>query len=159
MANRKFKSIEDYFDYINKILEECVKEIGVQMKTELQDYLFENWYKKYTPSEYIRSFNLLDSVKYSLIKQNGKIIVKVYYDENSIIPEYMEDSYWNRHMSLSGEDVSNDVPYYIEYGNGDNKLFKYNGIHAMKSLLRYAEQTATIKLAILLNTKYGISIK
>ena len=159
MATKKFSSLFAYYDYVDKQLKFCMNEIFIQLKNEMKDYLFQNWYKKYTPTQYNRTFNLLDSITFKLEKQgNASYVVKVGYDTDLIHAEYDEYSFFNQHMSMGGEDVSDIVPYYIEKGNGKNPYFMYKGIGVLEYMREYMEERATAKLAFLLHQK-GITIK
>ena len=80
MATKKFQTLNAYYNYINKQLESCMKEVGRQLRDEMKDYLFQKWYKEYTPEEYNRSFNLLDSIEFELLKTGSTIAVKVGYN-------------------------------------------------------------------------------
>ena len=157
MATKKFQTLNAYYNYINKQLESCMKEVGRQLRDEMKDYLFQKWYKAYTPEEYNRSFNLLDSIEFELLKTGSTIAVKVGYNTDLIKPEYDEYSYWNQHMSMDGQDVSDVLPYYIEFGNGKNLYYRYDGIGVLEYMRKYMEDNATVKLATLLHLK-GIKI-
>ena len=157
MATKKFQTLNDYYNYVNKQLEICMDEVGRQLKMEFQNQVFEKVYKARNPKEYERTFNLLDSVQYKLTNTNGVIKVELYYDTDLIKSEYNEYSYWNQHMSLSGEDVSKDIPYYTEYGN-KSPIYSYKGAYIVKYMREYMEERATAKLAYLLYKK-GITIK
>ena len=39
---KKFQNLSSYFNYVDKILEKCMKEVGVQLKNEMANYIFEN---------------------------------------------------------------------------------------------------------------------
>ena len=154
---KKFQNLSSYFNYVDKILEKCMKEVGVQLKNEMANYIFEKVYRERTPEEYVRTFQILDSITYNLDGSNGTYKVKVGYDTDLIKPEYNEDSFFNSHMSLSGEDVSDITPYFIEKGNGRNPYKHYDGVNALRFMKEYIEDYATVKLAVLLHQK-GIKI-
>ena len=156
MATKKFQTLNDYCNYVNKQLEKCMDEVGRQMKVEVQNLIFEKIYRTRNPKEYERTFNFLNSIQYKFTNNNGKFQVEVYYDTDLIKAEYNEYSYWNQHMSLSGEDVSKDIPYYMEYGN-KSPIYSYEGAYIMKEMKEYAEQNYAVKLATLLHQR-GIKI-
>ena len=159
MATKKFQTLNDYCNYVNKQLEKCMDEVGRQLKNEMANYIFEKVYRTRTPKEYERTFQILDSITYKLEKQgNGSYAVRVGYDTNLITPKYEDSSFFNVHMSLSGEDMSDITPYFIEKGNGVNPYKHYDGVNALEFMCKYMEDYATVKLATLLHQK-GIKIK
>lgn len=154
---KKFKNLSDYYDYIDKSLKKAMKDIGEEVKLELQDYIWENWYKTYNPKEYERTFDFLNCVTFNVGKSNGKYVAIVYYDTSKIKAEYNEYSYWNNHMSLSGEDVSEYIPRWIEKGQKSH-VYSYNGVEPIRNIVKWCEENYKEKLKSYLNG-YGLKIQ
>lgn len=156
---RKFKTLNEYFNYIEKQLKVCIKEIAEQYKNEFADYVFTHWYKARTPEEYNRTFEMLDSISYEMNFKGGKVSARLYMDTSKIHAEYDEYSLWNQHMSISQNDVSDIIPEWINYGNNKpNSAFKYKGIDYIDYMVKYANQHLLTDLAILMKLR-GINIK
>ena len=156
---KKFRTLNEYFNYIEKQLKICMKEIANKYRLEMADYVFTNLYKKRTPEEYLRTFQTLDAITYDMSIKNGKIQAKIFIDSNKIDPIYEGDSFWNQHMSISQKDVSDIIPEWINYGNDKpNSAFKYKGIDYIDYMVKYANQHLLTDLAILMKLR-GINIK
>jgi hypothetical protein len=142
-----FKSIKELNKYIEKkYIEEFIKKIGKEVYEILYHEVQTEWYQRngviWTPSDYERSMQLLQSVTCSPVFKNGsEYSVKIYYDTDKIQPMYgTDDKPWTRHMSVVDySDVSEAIPYYIEYGN-NSSIYEYQGVHPVKNVLEQLDE-------------------
>lgn len=112
-----------------------VEEIGKQIKEMLRKNVQELWYERsYTPTNYTRTFELIDSITVTDVERvpDGYQVV-IYFDTDKINPyPPAQEGEWPRHQSITdGADVSAYIPQWIEFGQ-NSPLFSYEGVHAMQ---------------------------
>lgn len=142
-----FKSIKELNKYIErKYIEEFIKKIGKEVYNILYNEVRVEWYQRngidWEPKDYERTFQLLNSITCSPVFRNGnEYLVKIYYDTDKIQPMFgTEDKPWTRHMSIiNHKDVSEAIPYYIEYGN-NSPIYEYQGVHPVKNTLEQLDE-------------------
>lgn len=139
--------------YLNRHIGIALQQTGKDVEKLVYDYIMENWYI-YTPNEYLRTYQFINSLRVSkVIETNGRYYVSIYFDTSAIRASSVNDSRWNQHMSIHGEDVSGAIPLWIEEGNNPNNknpIYEYDGIHMMKNV---SQQNLKILQSITLHLK------
>jgi hypothetical protein len=129
-----FDSYESLFAYINRSIKISLQQIGKEVEKLITDFILENWYNEHTPQEYLRTYQMVNSLRVGQVKQIGdNYSVELYFDTSEIQANEVTDSMWNQHMSLSKTDVSEWIPYDIEYGQ-NSPIYSYKGIHMMENM-------------------------
>ena len=92
----EFKSLKDMQNYIASQMKEVAKkELSKVVFTEIKKFVKQNVYTAYHPSQYDRTYQLLNSVTIGELESSGKsIICSVYFDPNKIKP-VSTDNFWN----------------------------------------------------------------
>lgn len=149
---------KEFDKLLKKSASEIMDRIGQDTVNKLKVYIRLYWYDRYSPTDYDRTYSLLNSVSY---KVEGNT-VKIYIDENKLI--HATQSGWNQHMSFDGEDFSAGLIEFIENGRFDSGKTgtKTNprigkGSKAIEKTLRwlnkYINQEVKRQLSIVLGTK------
>jgi len=155
---KTFKNLNQLNKYINKLLKKAMDDVGLEVAKELGDYVFKNWYQaRGNPSDYNRTFELLESVKFQTMVSQGKIFTEVFFDPDLINPMYDEYSSWNQHMSLSQEDITESIVGWIEYGQS-SKLYSYDGIHMVENVREWCKKRYR-SLLIKEMKKFGVKLE
>ena len=155
---KTFKNLNQINNHVNKILKTSMDEVGKQVAKELGDYVFKNWYQaRGTPKDYNRTFQLLESVSFQAMVSQGKVSTEVFFDPDLIDSMYDEYSSWNQHMSLSQEDMTENIVGWIEKGQ-NSSLYSYKGIHMVENVRNWAK-TNYRKILIKEMKKNGINLK
>ena len=129
-VNQITKAIEPYI--IN-----ALQEVANNVKQKLIDTVNDRMYEAWTPDRYSRTLELLNSISTTNVaKVYGRYIVKIYYDTTKIHP-YMVDGQWNKHADFYGNDVSEYIPLWIEYGTENNKHYEHDGISAIEDVFEW----------------------
>ena len=127
-----FQSVEALYSYVQNQILIGAESVGEHIKELLKDYVDTMWYSVHTPEEYHRTMQFINSISVKTpILIGNTIQVEVYFDEGKIAPSMDNRGFWNQHMGVNGEDVSGNIPRYIEEGN-NSSLYSYNGIHMTK---------------------------
>lgn len=93
---------------LNKIKQKCYELV----RNLLMDTVYSN-----TNYEYERTMDLYNSVTVNTIRDGSThVSFEVFIDSSKIDANPVEDSKWNQHMSMDGEDVSEELPVWIEEG-------------------------------------------
>lgn len=142
----------------HEALEEVATETLVQWKGLIKRRVYEQGRLKSDPSNqyYKRTSQLLDSLELNWI---SPLEVVLDYNTDKILPSMMIDKYsFNRHVSFSGIDWSEAIPHFAELGNGDSKIYSYEGVHAHEDICNTLVKSYSIMLSEALK-KRGIPIK
>ena len=156
----EFKSLKDMQNYIASQMKEVAKkELSKVVFTELKKFVKQNVYSAYNPSQYDRTYQLLNSVTIGELESSGKSIVcSVYFDPNKIKPAFA-DNFWNQHRSVFDYDtdkkhnapINEMIPYYMNYGTDspvyshDETLFLEETIKSLNSGLLRSELIKFLK--------------
>ena len=145
-----FKSIVQLQKYAeeqaHKALEKVANEVLEEWKALVKKRVYEENILKADPSNnfYERTNQLLDSLE---LKWINPLLVELSYNTEKILPSMMLDRHsFNRHTSFSGEDWSDVIPYFIEMGNGNSRIYSYEGIHAFDDMIKMLKQSFSIRL-------------
>lgn len=128
-----FKQLEVYLEKQVKIaLDECAEQTLEKLKFHVENRLYDAW----TPKQYERTMELLNCIsKTSVAKVYGSYVCKIFYDTIKIHP-YIRDGVWNSHSDIYGENTSEYIPLWIEYGV-DGSLYDREGIYAIEDTFEW----------------------
>ena len=136
---KTFKSVSEVKKYMNNKIIKILNEIAQGVKEELYDKVKERLYDAWTPKQYERTEELLDSIsKTEVYQEKGFYCVKIFYDTDKIFPHTVEGK-WGQHESFYKEDISEHLPLWIEEGTKDNP-FPRKGINAMSDEKKWIEE-------------------
>lgn len=161
-----FKDLKSLFSYINKNLKFSLQEVGQQVEQIIKDYIMEHLYNAYTPSDYSRTYDFINSLSVKKVQQsNNGYIVELFFDTNRIISYEVEDRYWNQHMNIDGSDTWNGekinewIPIWLEKGVSGS-LWDRDGIDSMKNVKNELEATGKhIKMIVDILKKKGFKVE
>lgn len=145
---------------IQKISEEALQEVVDMYVRKWRDLVARSYEDNFrtnghTPYNYGRTGDVWSSIGSFPIEIYGTSMSMTFgYDTSEISPAF--EGGWNAHMSIYGEDVSKDMPYWIEKGT-TSKIYSYEGIEAIDYLTEYIKRNyqRDIKRAL---QKRGLSI-
>jgi hypothetical protein len=159
------KNYSQIEQYIMKQLEESMRLLANDVKSIVKDYIYKNLYLTYSPHEYQRTGNFLESLDVKVKRKGNQIEAEIFFNTDFMEMNYMEDSYWNQHMSVDGSEtwkgdkISNWIPVFLEYGV-KNSLWDRDGIRSMENIQEYLETTKYhLKQIIALLKSKGIVAK
>jgi len=157
---KTFNTIEELMIYLQKQIPVSLEAIGEEVKKILRDNVQQLWYDRpFTPTHYTRSMEYINSIVCSKATKisNGQYRVEIYFATDLIQPYMSPNGEWNQHASIYGEDVSAQIPYYIEEGN-NSPLFEYQGVHPVKITKEWIEDNDYLrKRMIKFLGKYGFN--
>lgn len=147
---KTFKSVSEVKTYMNNKIIKILNEIAQGVKEELYDKVKERLYDAWTPKQYERTEELLESIsKTEVYQEDGFYCVKIFYDTDKILSypslsnltgnknEY--GSKWGQHADFYGNDTSEYIPLWIEEGTKNNP-FPRKGINAMSDEKKWIEE-------------------
>lgn len=156
-----FNNVNDLMKFIKRTTRYPLEQVAHKVEDILKQYILDNWYGRMTPSDYSRSYQFINSLTIKPTQEiNDGWQIEIYFDNEKIMPMYADDDrYWNKHMSVYGEDVSDDIPFFIEYGN-NSPIYEYQGIHMVKNTADYCrDNNIPIKEMIRELKKYGFKVR
>ena len=153
MADFKINSTSDLermLKYIEKHMKFALEDVAKMVEEEIKDYVMRNLYNIDSPTAYTRTYDYINSLTVSKVKQNadGGYTVEIFFDTDKIMPQPPDgEGRWSRHSSItsyngggSGDDVSDMIPVWLEYGTNGG-LFDRDGIYAMENTKKIMEET------------------
>ncbi len=113
-----FGSTQDLQKHIQQITLTKIKSYLMNIVANvLKDYVNELVYEANDPSDYERTYELLNSITISDFKKVGNTYkIKVFFDNDKINTYITNDGEWNKHADIYGNSVADELPYYLEYG-------------------------------------------
>ena len=137
-----FKNLDKYFKYIKKISKNILDEIAEETRQELYNTVNKKLYDSYTPMLYARTYELLNSISKTEVKEssNGEYYVVIFYDTDKIFPQIRSPKEgFNAHATSEGIDISDQIPQMVEY-NYPYGIYKNDkGINAMDDVKEWIE--------------------
>lgn len=107
--------------------------IDVIVKETVEKYINKNIYSTYMPSSYVRTHEFEKAVTVGeRVLTNTSYTFEVYIDSdklNSVITPESED--WNQHASVTGEDMTDYIPLWLEEGT-EGSLWDRRGANYMQ---------------------------
>lgn len=133
-----YGSYDDLFKDMEKELIKSLKDMAKIIRDEWTKLIELNFYNKFSPELYSRTFEILNSITVFNIEKNGDLYtIKIAYDEDKINYYPEENGLWNKHADYNGEFI---MDYLVEYGW--NHYYKgthtqHEGSHAFEEMLVY----------------------
>lgn len=158
--------LKKVFFYIEKQLQDSLRLVALEVEDMMKQYILDNLYNVYTPKDYARSYNYVNSLTVRRVYKNskGELETEIYFDPDKIYSREIHDRYWNQHMSLdksttwNGVPINELIPYFME--EGVSGKWDREGIYVVKNILRKLDQDKEFKrmMAEKLNEK-GLKIE
>ena len=126
----KFNSLKDMNKYVNSQMKEIVNtQLSEKILLTLRDFVESTVYAN-EPSQYERTYQLLNSLIVGETKSVGNLIACSVYFDSSKISQTKADNGWNQHMSVygytnyNGEPINEMLPYWLNYGT-DSPIYSH----------------------------------
>ncbi|MBO5007399.1 MAG: hypothetical protein J6D26_01020 [Clostridia bacterium] len=102
-------------------LSQAAQEIMLKTKEKLKESVNESWYSTYHPSDYVRTYELINAINGRVIKNSkGNYTIEVYFDENLMSTK--SSTYgWGTHVGFNGGDFRKGLISSIIHGMGGSK--------------------------------------
>lgn len=128
---------------LNKVANEIMQKTKEQLKESVNDL----WYSTYSPTDYIRTHEVIDAVSGNVVKNSkGNYTIEVYFDEN-LMSSKSSTYGWGTHSSFNGGDFRKGLISSIIHGMGGSKTNP-----------RYGESTNVIEVVKQEAERYANSI-
>ena len=128
-------------------LNKAANEIMQKTKEQLKESVNDLWYSTYSPTDYIRTYELLDAVSGKVVKNSkGNYTIEVYFDENLMSSKSITYG-WGTHSGFDGGDFRKGLISSIIHGMGGSKTNP-----------RYGESTNVIEVVKQEAERYANSI-
>lgn len=109
----QLKKITNKIDYN---LERVAQAVVIETKTRLMRVTHTLWYGYYEPQDYIRTFDLINSIDGEVIKhRKGKYSIKVFFNDEKINSRVTGNG-WNEHAGFSCEEFKAELITSILHG-------------------------------------------
>jgi hypothetical protein len=146
MAGNKFDSISALMKHIENEVILSLKIVAEDIRQIIKDYVEKEVYQAYTPHEYSRTYELLNSLEISEIKKIGNVFSFDIFFNPDKIGMYDTRDKWNQHKSVYGYEtwhgmkLNELIPWFIENGT-EGGLWDRDGIYAMEYVKERLENT------------------
>ena len=128
-------------------LNRAAQEIMLKTKEQLKESVNTLWYSTYSPTDYIRTYELLDAVSGKVAKNSkGNYIIEVYFDE-SLMSTKSSTYGWGTHAGLGSGDFRSGLIDSI-----------IHGMRGSRTNPRYGESTNIIEVVRQESERYANSI-
>lgn len=116
-----FTTISALNQYIKNVVKQSIQTIAEDVREEVYEEVSDKLLNNHSGGNgyyaYQHTFEVLESICEPKVKYvNNTVEVEIYYDTDKIQPHYVDNSFWNQHMSITGEDVSEILPLWLEEG-------------------------------------------
>lgn len=93
-------------------------EIAEEVKKELREVVYNEWFASFTPTVYERTGEVIDSIT-AEVKKDGRCnyTVRVFFDYDKIRPHYLDGS-WNAHAGFDGVKFAEGLIASMDKGMG-----------------------------------------
>jgi len=146
---------------VGKHIKFALGEVAKKVEQVVKDYVMENWYNAYTPTQYTRTYEFINSLTISKVEElgNGQYSVVLFFDTNKIYPSAPDGiGRWSRHASITevewdggtprlNDDVSDWIPYWISEGQ-NSPIYgalhddRFKGIKIPENVKKKVEETS-----------------
>jgi hypothetical protein len=160
----EFRSLSALFNFLDQQLQTAMESVAEEVKQLMHDYIQTNLYDAYQPTEYIRTYDYLNSLSVKPVrKENGWNVVEIYFDPSTIKQDIQP--FWNAHMSVygnkewKGTPINELIPLWLNEGV-ESPLYSHKGIHVVDNTIEELKSTKMHleKIKDLLQTK-GIRVE
>lgn len=155
MATFNVKSTTDLkrvLQHLEKQTQDALRLVSLEVEKMMKEYVIKALYNSYSPKDYLRSYNYLNSLTVKRVYKNsaGGLETEIFFDPNKIYSREVEDSYWNQHMSVSGDSMWNGkpiskwIPVFMEHGVSGSKWDR-DGIEVVDTILKELNNNSKYK--------------
>lgn len=155
MATFNIKSTADLkrmLQYVEKQAKDALRLVSLEVEKMMKDYIIDALYNSYTPKDYLRSYNYINSLTVKKVYKNstGELETEIFFDPDKIYSREVEDSYWNQHMSVNGDSmwdgrpISEWIPIFIEHGVSGSKWDR-DGIEVVDNIIKKLKDDKAFK--------------
>ncbi len=149
---RNTNDLKRLMDYIEKQAQDSLRLVALEVEKMMKQYVIDNLYNNYTPKDYARSYNYINSLTIKKVYKNskGELETEIFFDPNKIYSREVHDRYWNQHMSLNGSTTWDGVPInellpvWMEKGVSSSK-WSHKGIHVVDNILKKLDNDKQFK--------------
>ncbi len=128
-------------------LSRAAQEIMLKTKEQLKESVNTLWYSTYSPTDYIRTYELLDAVSGKVVKNSkGNYTIEVYFDE-SLMSTKSNTYGWGTHSGFDNGDFRSGLIDSI-----------IHGMRGSRTNPRYGESTNVIDVVRQESERYANSI-
>ena len=136
----QIKTYPQLFAALEKRIELALQKVAEKVEEIITQYVMDNLYQDYEPTNYLRTYDYINSLTVGKVKKNGNNYqVQIYFDADKIRPVW-RDGEWNAHMSWDGKNDNDLLPLFIEEGV-ENSLYDRDGIYTMENTKKIIEDT------------------
>lgn len=134
----------DLETFLMKCIQEAVDNAAEEAVDYLAQYIMENWYDKYEPKRYKRTYDFIDSASKTETTVSGRgknqVICMIHFDTSKIIPRYYGKGRLNAHTDKFGKSIAEDIPKMIENGSWFYGRGKTEGLRSMEATIEMLER-------------------
>lgn len=151
-------TFEQLFELIEKDISKSIDKVSEQVMNIWKQLVEDRWYGTYSPTEYIRSFETLESISIIKVdKSSGNYSVSISYDDTKIHPF----TYMGKTSGIEREghtDISNQWNI-VENGMDMPSGYFRDGSHAYEEMLKYVRSNDFLALFNVQLKKLGYIVK
>ena len=128
----KFNSLKELNAYAKNQMRIIAKtKLNYIVMEALREFVMKKVYQDHIPLEYVRTYDLINSITIGKTINDGNIITaSIYFDSSKIIPNTQD--FWSQHASVYdynidkkyNEPINEMIPYYINYGT-DSPVYSH----------------------------------
>ncbi len=149
---RNTNDLKRLMDYIEKQAQDSLRLVALEVEKMMKDYVIDNLYLKYRPTQYLRSEEYVNSLTVTKVykNSNGELETEIYFDPSKIHSRELKNEIWNQHMSMDGDDtwesrpIREWIPIWMEKGVSDSKWDR-EGIHVVDNILKKLDNDKQFK--------------
>lgn len=143
---KQFSNWDDLMRHLESQMVINLEKIGEEIKNVLRFNIKQLWYDRYTPTNYERTYEVIDSLRCSKAKKvnNNTYEVIIYFDFSQIRPYSTASGSWNKHMSLDGsteyggKTIGEWLVTWIETGQ-DSPYFSWRGVYPIETTKQWVQ--------------------
>ena len=131
---------------------EALRLVSLEVEKMMKDYVMDSLYNNYSPNDYLRSYNYLNSLTVKKVYTNsvGELETEIFFDPEKIYSREIEGEYWNQHMSVNGDSswegrpISEWIPIFMEHGVSGSKWDR-EGIKVVDTIMKKLKNDGQFK--------------
>ena len=137
-------SVDEIEKYLMECIQKAVDKVAKDSVLYLTQYIMDHWYAKYSPKEYYRTFNFVQSASKTdttISGRDGKSVVcMLFFDTDKIKPRFYGPEYLNPHANKFGASTAESIPRWIERGAFFYGRGKTEGLGSMQATMKMLER-------------------
>jgi len=130
-------SWNDVFKKMTPVVNNVVKEASEQINLLLREYLYDLWYEMNVNYEYVRTYELINSISVSELKGLGKngATATVFFDSSKLNHNRVEGNPWGQHESMDGSPIGYILASWIDQGTSGSPYYNFDGVNYVKATM------------------------